>query len=194
LFSIVFTDHQGKSFDNTYYIGGDKQKYFEEVLHMVGVNPKEKIVAKEVLNKRLWICVKEIVDINDDTICIDVLGNEVKNFYIFKIYPFVDGGFKPQIQGDPERNDGRPSGIFRTFRNVGVDFSTAVVKEVEEIKMDVPKNEQPMPNFDLPVEQKVTVQTAITPATDFLQQKPAEVPTSEITNNLNKDWDMKPTF
>ena len=178
LCSIVFTDNNGNSFDNTYFLGGDKQKYFEDVLHTIGVNPKGKIVAKEILRQRLYVCIKEIVDIEDDTIVTDIEGNEVKNFYIFKLYPFIDGGSKPSIIGNPEYNNGIPSGVFRTFRNVASFITSETKIEKEEIKMIIPETKkEEAPNFDIPEEPKVI-----------------EVKKPVLSNNINDSWDKEVQF
>lgn len=197
LFSIVYADHQGKKFENIYALGGDKQKYFEKVLHMIGIDPKGTISGKDALNKRLYICVKEVVDIKDDTIELDINGEEVKNFYIFEVFPFVDGGHVPTIKGDPAKNNGIPSGVFRTYRNIAHSFIEEAAVVEPKIEMEAPKvekKEEEEPNFDMPA--SVSALEAARPQINVNVASPVITSTGgEIKGKtLEQVWNEEPNF
>src|SRR3990167_5985066 len=98
----------------------------------------------------------------------DFNGRPVVDYYIFKVFPFIEGMAKPNVKGDPEKNHGIPSGDFVTYKNIEdeEEFITAVeeagklhssvdVKIPDEIKTTSTKIEEE-PVFETPTFQGVT--------------------------------------
>lgn len=167
-FDVTFSNTQlGTHFTNRYWLGGEKQKFFEQMLSHISVNPKEKIVGKNILKKRIWIAVCELVETKGDTIETDQLGNEIKNHFIFKTYPFIEGGQRPFIEGDPEQNNGIPRYEFRRYKDVSNKMETHVLK--------------PQKEHVEPVEEKKA--TAVQPNTDFATQPKQEVKKEEVVDD-----------
>lgn len=201
LFSITFTDKDGKCFENIYELSAEKKKYFEKVLHMIGIDPKGQISGKDALHKRLYICVKEVVDIKDDTIELDINGDEVKNYYIFELFPFIDGGHEPTIKGDPAKNNGIPSGVFRTYRNIAHSFGDEAQSNSPKVEHVIPVNQkvEEEPNFDMPEDNTPkNVLEAARPTFDVATPPPTILETGgELKGDqktLQQVWNEEPNF
>lgn len=156
-FEMHFADSSDatKVFKNIYWLGGEKQKYFESVLSHIGINPKGKIVGKEIIGKQIWIAICEVIDIIGDEIQTDITGEEKKQHFIFKTFPFIEGGNKPYMEGDPTSHPQKLAMFeFRKYR------------DVEQAKTDHPKTYL---KKDLPEEKP---KTAMQPNQEFQKVPP----------------------
>ena len=129
--TIKFADNNNEEFDNNYYIGGDRERFFKKMCKHAGINLKRAKETgkfrKEAKGKRLFICIKEIHDVNlDKPVVNEVTGEPVINYYIFNTSPLSEPMITPDVTGDPKNNKGVPGGKFIDYRQVGI------VEEIEE--------------------------------------------------------------
>jgi hypothetical protein len=203
-FEVVFVDLNNKSFKNIYWVGGVKQKFFEKMLSHIGSNPKKPIKAKEMIGKQIWIAVCEVVEIIGDQIQIDINNEEVKEYYIFKTFPFKDIDCKPFIEGDPSIL-GVPQFEFRKYKEIQPK-SEIITSPVE---MKAQKHDAGMSrNHEFLAEEPVKVEPYIRPEKEepnFGDDKPVakevkkpsvieEKPTNIKATGLADCFDDEPNF
>ena len=130
---------------------GYKQKYFDNMLRIAQVDTNNGAPKKtDIIGKKLWIAVQEIHYVDDDQIVLDEneSGNAKIDYHIFKVFPYVEGGRKPIIKGDPEMNNGIASEDFITYKNISnktdnKNISISVKDELEiSTALDIAKKHQ----------------------------------------------------
>jgi hypothetical protein len=110
-------------------------------------NPKFRAESK---GKRLWICVKELHDIDGDKPVVDDITGPVINYYLFDTIPCLDPNRKPVVKGNPDDNEGIASGMFLDYRQINSKnksmvekmqpYADALHKEFEQNKKEVLKS------------------------------------------------------
>ncbi len=128
---VRFKDGKNQIHEQTYIIdGGVKQKYFQNMLNAAQVSMKGGAPQKnEVIGKRLWIFICEVHYVNDDKVVLDHDDKPVTDYYVFKVYPYMEGVKKPHVTGDPDHNNGIPSGDFVSYKNVSDSFTKEEVND-----------------------------------------------------------------
>src|SRR3990167_2743763 len=104
---VTYKDGKNKRHDQCYVMDNDfRQKSFERMMQAAQV-PMASGTPKKVdaIGKRLWAAIREVHYVEDDVI-VQEDGKDKIEYFIFKVYPFMEGGKKPKILGDPEDNDG----------------------------------------------------------------------------------------
>jgi len=146
---VQFKDGQNKLHENLYVIDNDfRQKYFVNMLRAAQVPSLAGMPKKaDAIGKRLWISIQECHTVDDDVVVLNPITKEPEiDYYIFKVYPFIEGSRKPAIKGDPEENNGIPEDPFITYKNISsnkkelpiIDYSKEESirrRTKEEIKM-----------------------------------------------------------
>ena len=149
---VVFKDGQNNSHEQMYIMDGDfRQKYFQNMLRaaQVAILPGKTPKKSEAVGKRLWVGVQECHYINDDQPVTNPDGTDVIDYYVFKVYPITDSGIKPNVKGDPEKNNGIASDMFVTYKNVSNSFTKDEVELKPSKKNDVPfASKDDGPSFD----------------------------------------------
>lgn len=128
---VRFTDGANQSYDQDYWLGGTREQFFISMCAAANIdreNPKFKKASK---GKRLWICIKEIWDVDGEDIVKDELtGEPVINYYLFKTIPYIEPGKKPTVPGDPEADPkNNPSGQFLDYNQIDKDYKTENIFE-----------------------------------------------------------------
>lgn len=132
---VHFRDGENKLHEQNYLIDGDfRQKYFMNMLRaaqvpMVNGTPKK----SDAVGKRLWGAVQECHFIEDDVAIIGPDGKAKIEYYLFKVYPFIEGGKKPSIKGDPAMNNGIAEEPFITYRNLSKEAPADQIIQREEV-------------------------------------------------------------
>ena len=117
--TIRFTNGKNFSFDNNYWIKGDREWIFKKMCAQAGINPANPKFKLESTGKRLWIYIKEVHDIDGDQyICDEITGLPVINYYIFDYSMCDNPQNKPIKAGDPDKNNGEASGEFIDYRQI----------------------------------------------------------------------------
>lgn len=110
---------------------GFRKKYFDNLLRIAQVDTSGGAPKKsDVVGKQLWISIQEVHYVNDDQIVLDEngSGNPKIDYNIFKVFPYVEGGRKPILRGDPESNDGIASEDFITYKNISKNTEPTAVE------------------------------------------------------------------
>lgn len=197
--SIVIQFKNGKNqlHEKSYMMDGDKfQKYFENVLAAAQVpNYKNGPDKKDIIGKRLWIFISECHYVDDDQIIMDIDGNPKIDYFIFKVFPFIEGGKKPSVKGDPEDNNGIPTGDFVTYKNESgelqpkpsMSYTDSVVSSMREEEAPV-EDEAPWfeasPNEDSTV---VTITEPVKPEEDEFVFPDDDQPVKKEDNKSTDD-------
>lgn len=121
---VQFKDGSSRIHEQHYAIDGawrqDNLKKMFSTAQVVGKDGGRP-TSKDAIGKRLWISIREIHFMDDGTVVNDIEGNPKIDYQIFKIAPFIDGGKKPAIVGDPADNDGTPLEPFIAYKNVHME-------------------------------------------------------------------------
>lgn len=141
---VTFQDGKGRTHDQAYLIdGGDRQRYFNNMLKAAGIDITEGTPKKkDCIGQRLWIFIKEVHYVNDDTVVMH--GDEPYiDYHIFRVYPHIEGGKKPKVGGDPENHDGIPGGDFVEYKNVSDSFTREEKPVEKSLKKEEPTKVTP---------------------------------------------------
>lgn len=136
---VRFSDVNNHCYDKEYWLGGSREKYFNQMCAVAGIdrsNPKFKASSK---GKRLWIFIREVHIINNDQPVIDDLtGKPEIRYEMFDVAPFGDSNKMPKVPGNPMDNNGIASDDFLTYINIHGEPSEApkVEKQTEEDPFD----------------------------------------------------------
>lgn len=131
---VQFKDGKNNLHEQMYIIdGGIKQKYFDNMLRVAQV-PLEKGQPKksDAVGKRLWGCIQEIHYTSGNEIVKDENGVEKIDYQLFKVLPYVEGGKKPSLKGDPEENLGHPAEDFIVYKKTAGEFIQKMENEAAE--------------------------------------------------------------
>lgn len=158
-FAIVvrFKNGKNESHEQTYLLdGGIRQKYLLTMLRAAkAIKAGEKPTRNDAVGKRLYIAIQECNYVNDDTVILGHDGNPLIEYYVFKVFPFMEEGRKPSMIGDPEKNGGFASDDFVTYKNVSDGISKEELPEVRpefrEKITAMPKKVLPAIKDDLPI-------------------------------------------
>ena len=130
--TIRFSDGQNNHYEQDYWLNGDRQHYFNKMCASARIdinNPKFKAESK---GKRLWICIKEVHEIDGDKPVLDSLEQPVINYVLFDTIPCLDPQKKPIVKGDPEKNNGIATGEFLDYKQIQqleCEFPVAVLNQ-----------------------------------------------------------------
>lgn len=113
--TVRFSDGQNQSFDQDYWLNGDRHSYFTKMCASANIDPTNPKFKAEAKGKRLWICIKEVHEVDGDKVD-DLAG---PNYYLFDTIPCLDPNRKPVVKGDPAENNGVASGAFLDYKPVG---------------------------------------------------------------------------
>ncbi len=115
---VMFKNDKSQIHEQHYILDGDKkQEQFQKMITIAQVPMIDgKPNKKDAIGKRLWIAVREVHHIMDGQPIIDD-GVPVIEYFIFRVSPYIDGGKKPLISGDPNDNNGIASGVFIDYKN-----------------------------------------------------------------------------
>lgn len=139
---VAFKDGKNNKHEQSYLIdNGLRQKYLNNMMDAAQISYAEKApTRKECIGKRLWISIKEIHYINDDVMVIENDEPKIDHF-IFRVYPYIEGGRKPSISGDPENNNGIAAGEFMEYKNISEEIGKLKAKPaVKPEKQEAFKN------------------------------------------------------
>lgn len=114
--TIRFSDGQNCHYDQDYWLKGNREHFFTRMCAAANIDPSAKMFKAESKGKRLWICIKEVHEIDGDQPVMDVNG-PVINYYLFDCIPCLDPNKKPIVKGDPEKNEGVASGDFLDYKS-----------------------------------------------------------------------------
>lgn len=117
--SIRFSTGDNRHFDVDYWLNGPRQEAFNKMCASAGINVDNPRFRAESKGKRLWICIKEIHDIDGDKLVVDDLTGPAINYHLFDTIPCIDPNRKPVVKGNPDDNDGVASGVFLDYRQIG---------------------------------------------------------------------------
>lgn len=138
---VIFKKDDGTQHEQHYILDGMfKQDNFKKMLAVAKVTPSEgktNPTKKDAIGKRLWGSVKEINHVMDDKQVVDENGPVIE-YYLFKASVYFDGGPRPRIAGDPQDNEGIPSGQFIDYKNFAKNGN--LIAKVEPVKEE-PKQE-----------------------------------------------------
>lgn len=143
-------DKEKKTHEQHYVIdGGWRQDQFKSLMLSANVVADEEGNApkvKDAIGKRLWLSIKSVHTVNDGIPVIED-GEPLIEYFIFKMHPYIDNGKKPKLSGDPEDNDGVPSGEFISYNNISLKTDKPVVQEAKKetptISKDIDLDEVP---------------------------------------------------
>lgn len=138
---IKFADGNNHVFENVYYLKGDREVFFKKMCSSAKINLEE--VAKtgkfkaEALGKRLWLFIKEVWDIDQDTPVLDDLTNEpVIRYYIFDTASFNNPDVRPSKLGDPAKNNGIATDDFVEYRQVRTSQAVSTPPKQEKVVIE----------------------------------------------------------
>lgn len=121
--SVRFTDGFNKSFDKIYWVLGNREFEFNKVLSCAGIDRSKfstfKEIAAEATGKRLWLCVREVYDIDEENMVLNESGQHVINYHIFDYCPCLNPEKVPFKKGNPQENNGIASDNFISYKQVG---------------------------------------------------------------------------
>lgn len=143
-FIVLFKTDKGQIHEAHYLMDKDwRQKDFDKMLTAAQATPKEGATLKkeDAVNKRLWLAIKEVHYIEDDKPVLED-GEPKIEYFIFKVSPCINGGKRPLLDGDPDANNGVPSGHFIDYKNVSISAS-AVDQKGEIVKQEPAKAKTP---------------------------------------------------
>lgn len=123
ILAVLFKNDKTNVHEQHYIIdNGIGSEAFNNMLAVAQVVPSEgdRPKKKDAMGKRLWISIREIHHINDDKKILDFEGNPIIEHYIFRVSPFINGGKRPLIVGDPLDNNGIPAGVFLDYKNFAI--------------------------------------------------------------------------
>ncbi len=133
--TITFKSKDEQLFQKIFWLKGKRHVEFLKMALAAGININAEKFKKEAIGKELWIFIKECYDITgEDLVMVD--EKPVINHYIFDYHP-IDGGKKPVLLGDPYMNQGKCSGKFLDFNQVG----PSIVKAASEQDFNFPLEE-----------------------------------------------------
>lgn len=148
---IRFSTGDNLHFDQEYWINGTRQSFFLKMCASAKIDPSNQKFKAEATGKRLWICIKEVYDIDGDKVVLDELEQPVINYYLFDTLTCLDPNKKPIIPGDPGL-DNIASGAFLDYRQIpkpilnyhgdiiGVEYTDKLT--IEEIAEKYPLTEK----------------------------------------------------
>jgi len=119
--TIRFSTGDNHHYDQDYWLNGNRQSYFNKMCASAKIDTTNPKFRAESKGKRLWICVKEVYDIDGDKIVTDELTGPSINYYMFDTIPCTDPLKKPVVKGNPDDNDGVASGVFLDYRDTQID-------------------------------------------------------------------------
>ncbi len=150
--TIRFSTGNNLHFDVDYWLNGDRQSYFNKMCASAGINTENPKFRAESRGKRLWICIKEVHDIDGDKPVIDELTGPAINYYLFDTIVCIDPNRKPVVKGNPDDNEGIASGVFLDYKQIMPDGRNYQYKDVQvsieknEVKVSFPEKEEPKSN------------------------------------------------
>ena len=134
---VKFCDKDNKIHEQHYPINCEKQKFFDRFLKDIGIDNSKPVSKKEVLNRRLWIAIKDVYILDDDTVLTLPNGDKLVERFVFRTYQHVEGGNRPAIVGDPLHNGGVASDMFVDYRRVIQDFDNEPMAEAPPISKSI---------------------------------------------------------
>lgn len=123
--TIRFSDGDNNHFDQDYWFNGDRQHFFDKMAATANIDPSNRQFKAEAKGKRLWICIKEVHEIDHDQPVTDING-PVINYYLFDTMPALHPFKKPLVKGDPADNDGVASGAFLDYKQTNGNVSITI--------------------------------------------------------------------
>ena len=140
--AIKFTDDKGKIHEQHYPINSEKQKFFNRLMTDIGIDNSKPVSKKEAINRRLYIAIKEVMFLDDDALMVGNDGLPLKEMFVFRTFPFIEGSNKPAIIGDPAKNNGIATEGFVDYRRL----ESFEQESKEQVEQTSPMSEQ-TPNF-----------------------------------------------
>lgn len=116
--TVRFSTGDNKHFDKDYWYNEDWEAAFKCMCASANIDPASEKFKREASGKRLWICIKEVHDIDGDKPVIDDITGPSINYELFDTLPCLDPNKKPIVKGDPAENNGVASGAFLDYRQI----------------------------------------------------------------------------
>lgn len=190
---IKFTNGKNLSFENTYWIKGDKEWIFKKMCSAANIDASQPKFKAEAVGKRLYIFIREVHDVDGDEIVIDeVTMQPIVNYYIFQYSEYFDNGITPVVAGNPETNNGIASGDFIDYRQID-----AIAKQLRKQRMPEQKSKAIMPNNNFHSEPKTPVEPYQEKEIDWSEEEVVEtmgaMPMSDTKVNpstTTDPWDL----
>lgn len=132
--TIRFSTGDNQHFDKDYWINGTRHSFFIKMCASANIDPANLKFKAEARGKRLWICIKEVHDVDGDKVVLNELEQPVINYYLFDTIPCLDPNRKPIVKGDPGLDD-IASGVFLDYKqisNEGYRMKTVATYEAFE--------------------------------------------------------------
>lgn len=117
--TVRFSTGGNKHFDKDYWYNEDWETAFKCMCASANIDPASEKFKREASGKRLWICIKEVHDIDGDKPVIDDITGPSINYELFDTLPCLDPNKKPIVKGDPADNNGIASGAFLDYKQIG---------------------------------------------------------------------------
>lgn len=170
---VQFKNGENKTHEQLYIIdGGVKQKYFDNMLRCAQVTREGTTAPKksDAIGKRLWGFIQEVHYVKDEEVQFNTDGSDMIDYYIFKVYPYIEGVSKPIVKGDPEHGNGIPSDNFVIYKNIVDNFqkdevptqkeeSVSFIEETKATTIETPSfagdDEQVVPKAEINKDEEV---------------------------------------
>lgn len=150
---VVFVNDKGDELIQTFWYHEPREdkntQWFLDLLLKATEldNSTEEVSSEELIGKKVWVFVANEYLLSDDLVLEDETGDPIiRDKLIAKFGIYIEGGMKPAMADEPERNDGEVTGIFAIYtqgwkvlghpevdrivaRMIGHDGSESQVKE-----------------------------------------------------------------
>lgn len=141
--AIRFSTGDNQHFDKDYWINGSRHSFFIKMCASAKIDPTNLKFKAEAKGKRLWICIKEVHDIDGDKIVMNELEQPVINYYLFDTIPCLDPNRKPIVKGDPGVDD-IASGVFLDYKQIVIskpilDYSGDIIGIAHTTRLTIDK-------------------------------------------------------
>lgn len=133
--TIRFSDGFNNYFDQDYWFGGNREHFFDKMAVSAGIDRTNKKFRAESRGKRLWLCIKEVHEIDGDRAVEDING-PVIHYYLFDTIPCSDPNKKPNVPGDPEKNFGIAQGAFLDYKQIRNEANLSRVEKNYPAQME----------------------------------------------------------
>lgn len=143
---VLFQNDKSNIHEQHYPVdNGLGSENFKKLLSAAQVVPSEGNTPKkkDAVNKRLWIAIREIHYIEDDKKVLDMEGNPIIEYFIFRYSPFIETGKRPLIIGDPQDNNGMPLGVFIDYKNFAIPGVQVKNEEPKVPEINKPEDRAP---------------------------------------------------
>lgn len=131
--AVRFSTGDNQHFDHDYWINGSRHSFFLKMCASAKIDHTSLKFKAEAIGKRLWICIKEVHDIDGDKPVFDEQGEPIINYYLFDTIPCLDPNKRPIVNGDPGLDE-MASGTFLDYKQINYSEQKVLSPMVEKLK------------------------------------------------------------